>query len=113
MLKANFSIYNPYFTEDDGSFRNLFCSERGITEHKSYCFEITHYERDWLEFEFGLSWRGEDHAGLNFTLGLLTYSMHFRVYDNRHWNHETNAWYTKGGLELTDANIENAEKDRL
>ena len=112
MFRASLHLINPWFKED-GSFKNLFCSERAITEHKSYCFEVTRYGRDLLEVIVDLSWRGQDHAGPDFTFALLTYSIHFQIYDNRHWNYETNKWYTKAELELENANVENAEKDIL
>ena len=115
MLRASLHLINPWFkeTETERSFKNLFCSERAITEHKYYCFEVIHYGRDLLEATVELSWRGQDHAGPDFTFGLLTYSIHFQIYDNRHWNHDTGNWYTKAELEIELANYHNSEKDKL
>jgi hypothetical protein len=35
-----------------------------------------------------------DHAGLDFELALFGYGVHFMIYDERHWNWETNSWET-------------------
>lgn len=113
MIRASLHITNPWFKEDERSFKNLFCSEKPISKHKSYCFEVLRYDRDLLEIEVDLSWSGKDHAGPDVTIGLFTYSLHFQIYDNRHWNHDTGNWYTQAELELENANYENAEKDRL
>jgi len=33
-----------------------------------------------------------DHAGIELGFGLLGYSIRAGINDNRHWDHETNAW---------------------
>jgi len=34
----------------------------------------------------------QDHAGFNFTIGLLGYDLAFTIYDTRHWNYNLNTW---------------------
>jgi hypothetical protein len=33
-----------------------------------------------------------DHAGLTLEVGLLGYSVNFKIYDNRHWDTEKDCW---------------------
>jgi hypothetical protein len=35
---------------------------------------------------------GQDHAGFNIELGLLSFSAAFTVYDHRHWNYLSKDW---------------------
>jgi hypothetical protein len=34
----------------------------------------------------------QSHGGLGIVLGLFGYNIHFNLYDNRHWDVETNDW---------------------
>jgi hypothetical protein len=36
----------------------------------------------------------QSHAGLDFDLGLLGYSISFNFYDRRHWDYRTDKWGT-------------------
>jgi hypothetical protein len=48
-----------------------------------------------LTFMFRFDTR-TDHGGLYFDLGILGYSFSFHFYDNRHWDHELDRYFTNG-----------------
>ena len=88
MFKIKLNIDNPFSKED---FKNLFSRSFQVYKNKFFEFEIVYYSNTLLDFNF--SWTSRvDHAGLDLTLGLLFYSVSFRMYDRRHWNHKENRW---------------------
>ena len=113
MFRASLHIINPWAKDGENSFRNFFCAEDSITTNKNYCLEFMYHNRDLFEFTLDLKWRGQDHAGPDLMISFLTFGMHASLYDRRHWNDETDNWYTQAEIELQNANYENSEKDRL
>lgn len=59
--------------------------------HKAW--ELEHYYMSTMlvDLDISLTTR-RDHAGLNITIGLLGYGIHFSIYDTRHWNYDLNQW---------------------
>lgn len=89
MINLHLSLTNPWYKEN---FKNLFNRFGVISKHKTWEFEVCRYARDVLSIH--LQWTvHEDHAGPSVELCLLGYSMSFRIYDNRHWNHEECRYY--------------------
>jgi hypothetical protein len=61
--------------------------------HTAWELEHTYYSGVLLDVDISLSAK-EHHAGLDFTVGLFGYGIHFRIYDTRHWNYERNCYET-------------------
>lgn len=66
-----------------------------LTKFKTfeYQFEGPSFMKDDV-FEFKLAWtRNQDHAGPEFSFGIhKLFWLRIVIYDNRHWNYETNSW---------------------
>ena len=79
-----------------GDGKNKFTSYFGkhgkLSKNKFWEFECYYIGWFWIEFELELLLRGRDHAGPKFTIGLFGYTIQFQIYDNRHWDAETNDW---------------------
>jgi len=73
-------------------FKNL-GSINGKTSHKHKYWELEHYycSTDLINFDLHYTTK-QDHAGLSIELGLLGYSIHFQIYDGRHWDDENNCY---------------------
>ena len=72
-------------------FKILGCISGRLTKNLAWELEHSYYSGSLLDIDIELS-RDEDHAGFDLTVGLLGYGIHFRIYDIRHWNYETNTW---------------------
>lgn len=72
-------------------FRSFGCLHGCIFKNMAWELEHNYYSGMLLDAEFKLTSR-RDHAGLEVMLGVLGYGIAFRIYDTRHWNHETSAW---------------------
>ena len=88
MINFRLEIANPWSWD---YFRNLGCLHGHISKNKSWELEHTYYSGQLLDAEFKFNTKG-DHAGLEIVLGILGYGIAFRIYDNRHWDHELNSW---------------------
>jgi hypothetical protein len=87
MIYLNINLRNPW----SSVFKNIW-HRAGETIFKHKYWEIQVIKSDnWFRFEFGFTIH-QDHAGVNIELGLLSYEVHFTLYDNRHWNYEKNTW---------------------
>lgn len=95
MIYLGFSLTNPWFKDTGDKFHTLYCKEECLKGHKYYCFQVSKYAATILEFKLDISWRGKDHAGFDIEFTLFGYTVNLHIYDNRHWNDETNNWYTK------------------
>ena len=100
--------------------KNLFVKEKGISENKSYCFQIswnlpyigsiidTDFKlirfddylfnlkfslfSELLNFQTKLTHK-TDHAGFTFDFTFIGLNIYFNIYDNRHWDCEKNDWF--------------------
>ena len=59
--------------------------------HKAWELEHSYMSTMLVDLDISLTTR-RDHAGLNITIGLLGYGIHFSIYDTRHWNYNLNQW---------------------
>lgn len=89
LFHTRLELTNPWSKD---RFKNLGCIFGKISKNLAWELEHTFYDGTILDFSFTVS-RQEDHAGLEIVLGLLTYGIHFKIYDTRHWDHENNRWY--------------------
>lgn len=88
MIKIRLEIKNPWCKNQ---FRDLGHIWGKITKNKSWELQHSFYDGTLFDFNFDCIRRG-DHAGLEIVLGVLTYGVHFRIYDHRHWDYEHNTW---------------------
>lgn len=88
MINFRFEIQNP-FSKD--RFKNLGSLSGRLIKNKFWEIEHTFYDGLLLDFDFSIK-RKCDHAGLSLVIGCLTYAVHLKIYDNRHWDHENNCW---------------------
>lgn len=74
-----------------GKFKPLGSLTRKLTKHKSWELEHYYLGSVLINLELRLTVY-EDHAGLSTTVGFLGYSIHFAVYDTRHWDHRKDCY---------------------
>jgi hypothetical protein len=87
MINLKFLITNPWWSR----FENVYANA-GKTPLKNKCWEFQIIKSDdIISFDLRITHR-TDHAGIDLWVGLLGYSMNINLYDNRHWDHETNTW---------------------
>jgi hypothetical protein len=85
-----FAIQNPFF-QSWKSFKNI------RNWHGSTPFKNKYWEAELLKsgdivlFDFTVRTRC-DHAGVGLSLGLFNYSINVTLYDNRHWDHNTDTY---------------------
>jgi hypothetical protein len=72
-----------------------------ITRTKAWEFNV-YRSNELLGIEFEYTIR-TDHAGISLTLSLLNFTLEFKTYDIRHWDHKDRKW----------SNITYAESSRL
>lgn len=89
MINIWVAFRNPFPVQP---FRAVWLKEKSITQHKTMEVQISRYAFNWLELQLDLNWQGTDHAGPWFMIGLMGWQLDIRMYDRRHWNHETNSW---------------------
>lgn len=82
MINFNVAVSNPF----SNRFKNLYSTADQLYKNKFWEFEV--YASNTLA-ELGLNITTRcDHAGIDLTIGLLGYTIHLQVYDNRHWNYD-------------------------
>jgi hypothetical protein len=92
MINFRLEIRNPWSKD---RFKNLGSISGRISKNKAWELEHTFYDGMLLDFDFNFTTR-KDHAGLDIVLGLLTYGIHFQIYDTRHWDYENQKWVDHG-----------------
>jgi hypothetical protein len=107
MFYANISLSNPWFraspkdesqpTKVNSDYRNLWLKHGRISKYKYWEAELILDKRTLLKFEFSLSFRGRDHAGIEIGMTLLGYDLASRIYDIRHWDYQNDQWEEKKG----------------
>jgi hypothetical protein len=86
-----------------------------FTKHKSFEFVARIDSSDNfinLYFNIDMGWtKKSDHAGFNFFILLHRFHLELNIYDNRHWNYETNAWMTTDEWDkiIEESNIEESK----
>ena len=88
MIYLNFSLMNPW----SDCFEPVWSWGKPVSKYKAVEVEV-YRSNTVAEFEARLRFC-EDHAGLTFGLGFLSYTLRAQFYDTRHWNYEKKAWET-------------------
>lgn len=89
MFNIRLTIVKPWHKND---FKYIWMKDGNISKNKAWSIEICKDSFDLFLFDLDFSWRGCDHAGPSLLLGLLSYFIHVKMYDKRHWNYDTNDW---------------------
>ena len=89
ILNIRIELTNPFDRWE--FFKNLGCVSGRLIKHKAWELEHTFYSGVLLDVDVRWTYK-QDHAGLELVIGLLGYGVHFRLYDTRHWNYDTNSW---------------------
>jgi hypothetical protein len=85
ILNLRFELTNPFDRWD--YFKHLGSHFVRISKHKAWELEHSYYSPLLLDLQ--ARWTHKtDHAGIELGIGILGYGISFRLYDNRHWNHE-------------------------
>ena len=79
------------FKNHECLFKTYFHKTWQVTKHKYLEVESYCGSDDLIGFAFRLAWRS-DHEGLMIDLSLFRQSLSIMLYDNRHWNSETNTY---------------------
>jgi hypothetical protein len=88
MIRLNLSINNSY----NHIFKPIFCKEFLITKNKVFCVEFYKNGNYFFELVISTQYKGHDHAGPEFEIVLLGWTLDFKIYDIRHWDIENNTW---------------------
>ena len=86
MINFSCSIENPLSKK----FKGLIFKNGSLYCHKRWELEVNK-TNVLLGLEFALT-AMRDHAGLTIGVSLLTFELHFQIYDTRHWNRLLNNW---------------------
>ena len=87
MINLHLTIRNPF----SDRFQNIKCWAGGTwLKHKSWEVQIMK-TADIVCIGINITHR-QDHAGIQFSLGLIGYNIDINLYDNRHWDHESKQW---------------------
>jgi hypothetical protein len=89
ILNLRFELTNPF--DRWSYFKNLGCLYGRLGKHSAWELEHTYYSHSLVDVEVRWTHR-QDHAGFEFSIGILGYGIAFRIHDTRHWNHTTNGW---------------------
>lgn len=88
MININVRLTNPISSR----WGNIFTTSKLIGKYK--VIEANLYKTNTIiSIEFKVSFHS-DHAGIQFTGGLLGYEVELHFYDTRHWDYENNCWTT-------------------
>jgi len=69
------------------------CKTIQLTTHKFFEAQLDRFRDSGFFFDFQCCWRTKcDHAGFEFTIEIAGFYFGIKIYDNRHWNYDTNDW---------------------
>ena len=89
MINLKFDLSNPF----SDRWANVYNTGGYLTENKSWEFQIMKTNTV-VDASLCFTTRN-DHAGLTLELGLLGFSGHLTIHDNRHWDYKNKCWEKK------------------
>lgn len=92
MIHLHFDLQNPWHNEIRCPWRDIYQKSWALTKNKTLEICLDFYPFVFAHFHLDTRWRGYDHAGIVFSIGLLGFGFQLQFHDNRHWNDETNDW---------------------
>lgn len=89
ILNICIELANPFDRWD--YYDNLGSMHGSLFKHKFWELDHSYYSP--MLVDCLVRWtRKQDHAGFEFSMGVLGYGVHFRIYDTRHWDDANNAY---------------------
>lgn len=68
-------------------------AHKNLSENKSFEWQTDYFGwSNLFSLSLDLIPTGSDHASVGFSLTILGFMVDCKVYDSRHWDHETNTW---------------------
>jgi len=97
MIFFKMRIANPWFKpDDDFEGKDFYWRDSKISKNKNFEIQISKFQAtDLIDVGIDLRWWGSDHQGPELDLNLFGYMFNVKIYDSRHWNHDTGRWYTE------------------
>ncbi len=92
MINIGINIKNPFWPD---VFNNVWHKSWKISKNKIFEVQCLHDSFNLFELSIVTDIKGYDHAGPSFTINVFGYVLMLSLYDNRHWDLETNNWETK------------------
>ena len=89
IVNLRFELTNPFDRWE--FFKPLGCISGLLFWHKAWELEHSYMSTMLVDIDTTITTR-RDHAGLDITIGILGYGIHFKIYDTRHWNYDLNQW---------------------
>ena len=87
----NLTLYNPFCKKPQ--FENIFVKFKELPiKNKGFEFEVVKHSSCLFKFELKLNFKGCDHAGPEFSIGVFGYEASVRAYDYRHWDYKNKKW---------------------
>ena len=86
MINLKFELSNPF----SDRWNSIYSTGGYLTENKSWEMQVTKTNAI-VDVSINFTMHG-DHAGLTVELGLLGFSGHLTIHDNRHWDYENKCW---------------------
>lgn len=93
-MTVRFSLHLPYGWAKDRTAKWFSTyAHKNLTENKSFEWQTDYFHWTTLfSFELDLIPTGSDHASVGFSLTILGFMVDCKIYDSRHWDHESGAW---------------------
>lgn len=84
LVEFRAQLTNPFAPD---YFKNLGCIFGRIGQNWAWELEHTFYSLLLIDIDINVA-INEDHQGIDFTVGVLGYGIHFKVYDTRHYERQ-------------------------
>jgi hypothetical protein len=88
LINIQLQLHNPFNWE---LFKSFGCISGRLSKHKYWELEHNFYGGMLLDIDFHIAIQ-EDHPDISLAIGLFGYSIHFHIYDHRHWDYETRSF---------------------
>ena len=90
MIYFNTSISNPF--SRDSNFKNYFSITGKLSGNKYWEVGGCRDSTCLVGIELDTRWSGINHGGIHIELTLCGYCFSALIYDNRHWDYDTDDW---------------------
>lgn len=93
-MTFRFSLSLPYGWAKDHTVKWFSTyAHKNLSENKSFEWQTDYFHwTNLFSFELDLIPTGSDHASVGFSLTLFGFMVDCKIYDSRHWDHDTNTW---------------------
>lgn len=89
MVRFDFKIRNPFTYK---SFESVLSRAYSVSKYRTLELQVFRYSYNLLELVIDFNWKGQDHAGPSFEIGVLGWYFTASLPHNYHWDYEKNDW---------------------